>query len=88
MMLMVRNVQGAGMTRSDSPLVKKGDLLYQEVQGEKKRALIICEKIRKELELSWVDIEEELDERPSDGWDAPEEEIDLEFLKDTKNGAM
>ena len=51
MMLMVKQIEGVGMTHND-PKVGTRDVLKKEVQGEKKKALMICNKIMNKLSLT------------------------------------
>lgn len=87
MMQMVSLVKGAGMSRYD-PTIKNNDFLYQEVQGEKALAMKICQEILDHFELNWQDVEQELQQCPPGGWDAPGDVMDLAFLKDSAHGAM
>ena len=87
MMLMVKQIEGAGTTHND-PKVGTGDVLKKEVQGEKKKALMICNKIMNKLSLTWDGIWAEMLQEPLGGWDKPGDEIDLYFLRDENQGAM
>ena len=87
MMLMVKQLEGAGTTHND-PKVGTGDVLNKEVQGEKKKALMICNKIMNKLSLTWDGIWAEMLQEPLGGWDEPGDEIDLYFLRDENQGAM
>ena len=64
------------------------DILYKEVDGERKLAESICKTILQKQKWSWMMIERELNESPSGGWDAPGEEIDIEYLKDDRKGSL
>ena len=87
MMLMVKQLEGVGTMHND-PKVGTRDVLKKEVQGEKKKALMICNKIMNKLSLMWDGIWSEMLQKPLGGWDEPSDEIDLYFLRDENQGAM
>ena len=87
MMLMAKNVRNAGTTWDDPPISKK-DNLYKEVSGEWDQAMVICNFILALLDLTWDEIEEELNKRHANGWDDPGEQVSLEFLQSTEHGAI
>ena len=87
MMLMAKNVRNAGTTQDNPPISKK-DNLYKEVSGERDQAMVICNSILASLNLTWDEIEEELNKRHANGWDNPGEEVSLEFLQSTEHGAI
>ena len=87
MMLMIKQIEGMGMTHND-PKVGTGDVLKKEMQGEKKKALMICNKIMNKLSLMWDGKWAEMLQEPLGGWDEPGDEIDLYFLRDENQGAM
>ena len=87
MMLMVKQIEGTGMTHND-PKVGTRDVLKKEMQGEKKKALMIYNKIMNKLSLTWDGIQAKMLQEPLGGWDKPDDEIDLYFLRDDNQGAM
>lgn len=80
MMIMVRDIKGAGETDYD-PQINKSDIIYKEVTGERTQALQVCTRILQVQQWSWKSIEKELRQRPSDGWESPGEEVDLAYLR-------
>ena len=87
MMLIAKNVRNAGTTWDDPPISKK-DNLYKEVSGEWDQAMVICNFILALLNLTWDEIEEELNKCHVNGWDDLGEEVSLEFLQSTEHGAI
>ena len=59
MMLMVTQLEGVGTTHNN-PKVSTGDVLNKEVQGEKQKALMICNKIMNKLSRTWNGIQAEM----------------------------
>ena len=87
MMLMEKNMRNAGTTWDNPPISKK-DNLYKEVSGEQDQAVVICNSILASLNLTWDEIQEELNKHHVNGWDDPGEEVSLEFLQSTEHGAI
>ena len=84
---MAKNVRNAG-TMWDHPPISKKDNLHKEVSGEWDQAMAICSSILALLNLTWDEIEEELNKRHVNGWDDPGEKVSLEFLQSTEHGAI
>ena len=84
---MVKQIEGMGTMHND-PKVGTGDVLKKEMQGEKKKALMICNKIMNKLSLTWDGIQADMLQEPLGGWDKPGDEIDLYFLRDENQGAI
>ena len=77
-LIMVNNTKNAGETDYD-PQIGKSDIIYKEVAGERKQALLVCKSILNTEGWTWNSMESELHQMPSDGWDSPGEEVNLGF---------
>ena len=93
MMLMAKNVRNAA-TMQDDPHMSKKDNLYKDISGEWDQVMVICNSILASIDLTWNEIEEELNKHYAinkhyaNGWDDPGEEVSLEFLQSTEHGAI
>lgn len=56
------------------------DYLFKETRNEAKAAMRIVETIRKNLKLTWEEMDIELTFRKDGNWDHPGEVLDLSFL--------
>ena len=65
----------AGLKLSNS------DYLFKEMRNEAKAAMRIVMAIRKNLRLTWEQIDIELTLRKDGNWDSPGEVLDLSFLR-------
>lgn len=64
----------AGLKLSNS------DYLFKETRNDAKAAMRIVTAIRKNLRLTWEQIDMELTSRTDGNWDRPGEVLDLSFL--------
>jgi len=60
--------------------LSSSDYLFRETWDEAKAAMRIVEAIRKNLRLTWEQIDIELTLRKDGNWDHPGEVLDLSFL--------
>ena len=56
------------------------DYLFRETRNEAKAAMRIVDGIRKNIDLTWEQIDIELTSRKDGNWDHPGEVLDLSFL--------
>ena len=60
--------------------LSNSDYLFKETCNEVKAAMRIVTAIRKNLRLTWEQIDMELTSRKDGNWDCPGEVLDLSFL--------
>ena len=60
--------------------LSNSDYLFKETRNEAKAAMRIVTAIRKNLRLTWEQIDMELTPRKDGNWDRPGEVLDLSFL--------
>jgi hypothetical protein len=60
--------------------LSSNDYLFKETRNEAKAAMRIVEAIRKNLNLTWDQIDIELTSRKDGDWDHPGKVLDLSFL--------
>ena len=60
--------------------LSNSDYLFKETRNEAKAAMQIVTAIRKNLRLTWEQIDMELTLRKDGNWDRPGEVLDLSFL--------
>ena len=86
MMVMVKWIKNAGETDYD-PQIGHSDIIFKEVTGEWKQALLVCKTILSKERWTWVYIERELQKMPPGGWSLPGEAINLGYLKSPSQGS-
>ena len=58
------------------------DYLFRETRNEAKAAMWIVKAIRRNLKLTWEEIDIELTSRTDGNWDHPGKVLDLSFLSE------